>query len=554
MDSLALRLGVSSNTTVALGIVATIAAAAAAAVLARNCERLLYPDCEDPKILETSPKVRSEFLRRDNGASKKRAQEGYDETSKQYNFQRRITGSPLRNMDLPRQLTLPQRATQSKEFLWIAGSNADWHIGLALLQFQFIGVLVVNIWDVKQNVSWSRKVEVPLAALLGAGPHFRPGSNGHRAPGSDGHEVTFGDHRLNGGCRASVRFTANSDGQLGAFVHFSGNVHASPNSACGEGQQRIRRHGRRYVEFDYAVKVPTDHLSMVFPIGPHRASMVVKFAGASTAPAPRIRWDKEGEWMSLNASDDPTTTTTQRQQQQQQQQQQQLFLVALDYTRGLLRRETTWYWACVNCVAYRRKPFDTTNSTSHQRHPPPRADNVHQLCLHVPEENHHYLLDSTPVRFGFHLSSGTYDEDRSGISFESTVYIDGRVVLFQIPVKFTHDSGNKVSTSTLRSTWKIAHDASSTRLHGAHTTGGDLHENPNVATDPSSPGSPTDYQHRLQLTFTPVDGHLGHFNYVAIRGALLHYWGTFSGSVWVEGEEYVIHDAPGVIEDHYALW
>jgi hypothetical protein len=551
----------------ALTIGVCTAAAAVAVVLVRSdaVRWFLFPDLEDACILDTNADIRLDFLGTGPSSQPSTTSDrpsrdirvAYDETLRAYNFQRRIAGPLLMSMNFPERLTLAQRAMQKKEFVWIAGSNEDWHIGLALLQFQFIGVLVVNVWDVKHGVSWARKVEVPLAALLGAGPHFRPSASGHCAPGSDGHDVTFGDDSLSGGCRASVRFVRRHQNteevKCVAFVSFSGDVNASPNSApCmtqASERQGVRGQragprrsskGRRFVEFEYAVEMPAEYLNMVFPIGPHRASMVAKFAGAATVAhtsgstkecamhtAPRIRWDR-GDWASLDASRAPQSGHEKSAPSVRPES--QPFLVSMDYTRGLLRRETTWYWACMNCVAHRRTQCPRSANVPTHHHP--RSDNVHQI-VHLPDDRSVDQM-TTPVNFGFHLSSGTYDDNRSGVSFESTVFIDGRVVLFQLPVKFTHDSGTKVSTSTLRSNWKIEHDSPSRTDEGLH----DDHRQPN----------------RLQLTFTPADGHLGHFNYIAIRGALLHYWGMFSGSVWVDGEEYVIRSAPGVIEDHYALW
>ena len=120
-------------------------------------------------------------------------------------------------------------------------------------------------------------------------------------------------------------------------------------------------------------------------------------------------------------------------------------------------------------------------------------------------------------RYGLQLSEGTYDT-AGNYSLESTLWVDGITYPIQEPITYTPRNSSTPPQSTV---W----DVSSASVH---------------------------------LTFVPQGLILGSFHYYLIDGDLYHMWGLYSGYVLrvIDGTAYrvMLHDIPGTLEDHYALW
>lgn len=370
----------------------------------------------------------------------------FDEVTQTYHFVRQR--QPIRDFNLPKSTNWVQTLTQRKEFIWLSAADDKLQIGIALLQFNYISAVVVNIFCVESGRSFKQKIELP--GMIGV--KYIPGLDGTSSPTSTGHTVSF-NSSLFRSAAASVTSTGSS-----LRVQSAGLV--AEQSSSGD-----------WIPFaiDFELAIPAEHLNMVFPLGPKRASMVSKFAGAKLVGPLTVHVGKE------------TFVAPQA-------------LGGIDYTRGLLRRETTWYWTCLSARV--------------------GGDDV-----------------------GLHLSAFTYDF--KNVSVESTVFVNQTMHFVGAPVIWTKHlttvPGSK-DPNGLQAMWSV------------RTAAAQQHQR--VGVSPAASDLPIS----IDLTFSPKDLHLGSFHYGLMTGDLYHFWGVYSGTVTVGETVYTLSHVPGPLEDHYALW
>lgn len=293
-------------------------------------------DAEVADLLSADPAAWKEFTANSDGetgpGALSTAHSSYDESRDAYLFGR--TMAPAFTLEL-HPLGFVQRMTQMKEFVWVGISTADWQMGFAVLNFNYISTLVVQLYSKKYALSVKGRSDELLSSLTRRGACWVANSEGRYGPHASGHVVLFSSGRN----EASILF---KDGVIQFDV-----------------KSRLRAGSE--VRIAGAARLPPQYMGLVFPLGPHRPSLVCKVAAAPLVKPLEVSLQLPGQASATQhtfALDEAT--------------------LAMDYTRGLLRRHTLWRWACVT----------------------------------LPER-----------RLGIHLSSGTYDKDN--VSLESAVY-DGK--------------------------------------------------------------------------------------------------------------------------------
>lgn len=302
------------------------------------------PDHEEEHFIERHTTLRDAFSSLHSPLST--AESSYDVAERRYVAGRTLL--PRFSMDV-HPLTALQRYIQLKEFVWIGMATADFHLGVAVLQFHYASVLVVQLFQrpsssspVAKSLKGQRRI-VLLPPELGVGGEWIPDRfpNGSYGPHVEGHQILFRglsapwDTPLND---SIITFTA---GQV--CLNISAAVRG------GDGSEYV-------LQLVGAAAIPEKRMGLVYPLGPHRAAVVQKVAGAPFTKSLELR-------LTSTRGDARETVVLSD------------GYMAMDYTRGLLRRTTAWHWACV-----------TEPTTG----------------------------------IGLHLSSGTYDID--DISMESSIH------------------------------------------------------------------------------------------------------------------------------------
>ncbi|KAF5218455.1 hypothetical protein ECC02_008632 [Trypanosoma cruzi] len=243
-------------------------------------------------------------------------------------------------------LNAVQSYTQKKEFVWVGITAGPWLVGVAVLQFNYISVFTVSLYNVDSEESWKAMTVVPLLAPWFGG-RWIPNEKGKMGPTSAGHRVEF--HPPFSSQRASLCFEDRS-----IKVDVTGTVWQQTGNGTRTASQRYEVHA--------VATLPEEFLGIVFPLGPRRAALVNKMAAAPLQTPLNMRFN-EKEWSGEG-------------------------YFSMDYTRGLLRRETHWHWASA----------------------------------------------TAPAGYGFHLSEGTYDVDNKSV--ENTFYTGGKAVVLDTRVEF----------------------------------------------------------------------------------------------------------------------
>ncbi|RNF12970.1 uncharacterized protein Tco025E_06386 [Trypanosoma conorhini] len=317
-------------------------------------------------------------------------------------------------------LNTVQTYTQKKEFVWVGLTAGPWFVGVVVLQFNYFAAFSVSLYNVESEESWRATSRVPLPGPW-LGGQWVPNEKGEFGPTSAGHRVEFSAPLSTH--RARLCFAGRS-----VQVDATGVVAQQLPNGKSAGAQRYEVHA--------VATLPEEFLGVVFPLGPRRAALVSKVAAAPLQSPLKLRlggteWSGDG-------------------------------YLSMDYTRGLLRRETRWHWASA----------------------------------------------TAPAGYGFHLSEGAYDVDNKSV--ENTFYAGGRAVLLETRVEF-----HKVTAAA--KVWTLTGDG-------------------------------------IQLRFRHADAHDAALHVGVVKTDLYHAWGTFDGSIRVEGAMYKFDRVAGVLEDHYALW
>lgn len=282
------------------------------------------------------------------------APSAFDDVTQSYVWGRVI--GPHFSADL-HPLTAIQRYLVRKEFVWLGVTSGPWLVGIAILQFNYMSTLVVQLYRAADadgpELSLKGRVDVPVVSPFTSFGGKWVGL--HMNPTSAGHAVSFKGLPWS---QATANLTF-SDGAIYVTV-------AAP--LRGSNGEQYHMHLTATVS---TRDVPMT--GMLYPLGPRRPSIVYKLAAAPLLqPATILLHAAKG-----NTKPQRLVLSTGH--------------AALDYTRGLLRRRTEWYWACL--------------SLAHG--------------------------------FGLHLSSGAYDFN--GTSMESSVYnaTSGHTAFLDEHVHFT---------------------------------------------------------------------------------------------------------------------
>ncbi|KAG8340413.1 hypothetical protein TRVL_08761 [Trypanosoma vivax] len=241
-----------------------------------------------------------------------------------------------------------QAYTQKKEFVWIGISARPWFIGFAVLQFGYVSVFCIQLYNTVTRESWKAKTTVPLFGWLFGGK-WVSNVHGSVGPTAEGHSVDFSAPFT--GQSAKIRF-------VGGGLEFD--VSGTVKKVEGLPSRKPTLAAR--YELSGSAQLPKEFLGLVFPLGPRRAAVVHKFSAVPLS-RPLSVGIGEGVWHGMGH-------------------------ISMDYTRGLLRRDTRWCW----CTA------------------------------------------TAPEGYGFHLSAGTYDI--GGKSMENSFYANGKVALLNTAVGF----------------------------------------------------------------------------------------------------------------------
>lgn len=402
------------------------------------------------------------------------------------------------SMSLPGDLNWVQTLTQKKEFMWIGMTSGEWMFGAALLRFNYNNGVVVHLYNAKSQQSFFRQIEIPIIAPF-SGPYFIPNADGDVSIAAPGHCVTFNS-------LASV-FSTNVSACATERRTFALKLTTVFNK-CAMVANEVRGASCAVpfeIEFEIEVRADDDFMSLVYPLGPRRAAVVTKVAAA---PVRNLRMSLSGAQVTPHPTSVP--------------------LASLDYTRGLLRRLTIWRWASMSAMALDKKT-------------------------------------GARVPVGFHISRDTYDY--MGASVESAVY------------GTNSSSSSSISSSSSQSPSAPVGDRRFVNfLDDPTITITKLSKAPagDAPTDKRPPYESL-WQLRgcngaLDLIFTPAGPHFhGDFHYGILDGDLFHMWGTYTGKVPrvfatsalrrecdarrdIDACALYVKDAPGVLEEHYALW
>jgi hypothetical protein len=197
--------------------------------------------------------------------------------------------SPVKDFNM-HQLTPFQTFAELKEFAYTAVADQEWFIGSAILQFHYNAAAIVYVLNTKTNVSYITQLELPLVAFLGAS--FDTNSS-----------AINGCVYWNGMLGLTARKCYNSLSES-YDVQLTGTF----------------KNGPKY-DIQYSISLKGEAMSMVFPLGPKRPSLVTKYAGAVSS----ARLVLDGQVHLLHNP-----------------------LGMMDWTRGLLRRLTYWHWTTMS--------------------------------------------------------------------------------------------------------------------------------------------------------------------------------------------------------------
>lgn len=360
------------------------------------------------------------------------------------------TTTPHFSLDL-HDLNAVQKYTELKEFVWTSVTSGPWLVSFAVMNLQYADILVASIYRVGDatfgGASLKAGVTIPLVSpLIKSGSEWVPNATGGIGPSSPGHKVLFSTPPLGQPASAAITFTERE-------ILFD-------VSATFKGEWDGKEDVTVAARITGAATRPATFMGLAFPLGQNRPSLVNKMAAVPlVANSAQLTVDVKGVGGRAVVVPLPAGA------------------LAMDYTRGLLRRHTEWFWACVS---------DPATGT------------------------------------GFHLSAGTYDVDGASVEAAlfstakggSTAFLDERVSFTALPV----DPSQPAAAKAPWHPWKI--------------------ESPSIS-----------------LVFTPRDGYGARVNVKVINVNLDHQWGTFSGTVkQPDGSVVTLDEAPGVFEDHDALW
>lgn len=291
--------------------------------------------------------------------------ESFNAEKASYNFGR--YRHILEDMNL-HELTPSQIFMQKKQFVWSSVANNDWFIGSAVFHFGYTSGILVYVYDIRQSISHQIQIELPIVGhVLGAS--FNSNTEKHRISPLNGC-ATFDMLGVSGSkCYFDNRFVVKLKGQFKDQVPFDIQYY-----------------------LDYA---DDDSMSLVFPIGPKRASVVNKLGGVVATEASMVL-----NGVSIELKD---------------------CLGLMDYTRGLLRRFTLWHWTAMTWYS------DAISSHGHGESMNKRK------------------------RYGLQLSEGTYDNNNN-VSLESTLWVDGTAHHINIALVYTQLD---VSLAAQFSNWTV---------------------------------------------------------------------------------------------------
>ncbi|EPY35779.1 hypothetical protein STCU_00916 [Strigomonas culicis] len=299
-------------------------------------QTLYRVDKEEDWLIERSAVMRQSFF----SASLESAASSYDAAAGEYVWGR--TTAPAFASDL-HALNAVQRATQLKELVWLSVTAGDWLVGFAVLQLHYQSTLAMHIY---RRGPAGLSLAGRVGGLARGGGVWHANATGAMGPTARGHRVTFRSlaapgHRLLPAAAATLTF---ADGEVRFDVRVSLPARGLRLAAAG------------------AAAVASGMTGLVFPLGPHRAAVVYKAAAAPLTAPLTLRYSADG------APEEEVRLAE--------------GLLAMDYTRGLLRRHTRRRWGCV----------------------------------------------SAPSGVGLHLSQGAYDVD--GVSMENALFRRGRAPRF----------------------------------------------------------------------------------------------------------------------------
>lgn len=251
-----------------------------------------------------------------------------------------------------------QRYTELKEFVWMSVTSGPWLVGFAVLQLQFADNLVMQVYrrDGDAGVtSLKARVSIPLLSpVLGWGTQLIPNASGAVGPAAPGHRVRYRSPPFHPNAHADINFTE-ADIRFDVQATLTGAFDGTPGTTAA-----VRVVG--------TARYPAQSMALCFPLGRHRPSLVLKMAAVPLVPSSTVltidvKGAKATEEEEEEGRRQPVVVALSE------------GLLAMDYTRGLLRRHTKWYWASFS---------------------DPRS------------------------QLGVHLSSGAYDAD--GVSTEASLF------------------------------------------------------------------------------------------------------------------------------------
>ncbi|KAH9600447.1 Protein of unknown function DUF2804 [Trypanosoma melophagium] len=311
----------------------------------------LQTDKEEPRYAEKSA-VRQEFF----SDALQHATSSYNTLTDHYVWGRTLKPSYVVQLH---PLNVIQQYTQKKEFVWIGLTAGPWLVGFAVLQFNYVSVFSVQFYNAESGESWKSKTAIPLLAPFFGGK-WVPNKVGNFGPNVGGHRVVFKAPFTSH--RAAITFTGKS-----VYIEVTGSVSQCrvSKTRTTTTQQEDEEQELMYEIFGTA-SLPEEFLGFVFPLGPRRAAVVSKLAAAPLQTPLELRLGKQ-KWRGAG-------------------------YFSMDYTRGLLRRETRWHWASA----------------------------------------------TSPGGYGFHLSEGTYDIGNKSV--ENTFYVSGKAMLIDTAVVFLQET------------------------------------------------------------------------------------------------------------------
>jgi hypothetical protein len=240
----------------------------------------------------------------------------YDASRRAYNFGRYTR--PIKHMNVGPMSPL-HRVAADKGFVWIGMNDGEWHVSMALLQFNYAAAAVVSVYCPRTNASWSLYRDLPaLLALIG--PKFV--ADGQGRIGVSAGCVKYGDlWATMSVCYNESTATVDVAADVWLKPDIAG-VHTAPSLLAGSAN------ATRLV-FNYSVDIGLGTFpNMVMPLGANRAVSVSKYAARPIAQGHLSLTTESGTTVASRALGGA--------------------LAATDYTRGLLRRRSVWKWLCLS--------------------------------------------------------------------------------------------------------------------------------------------------------------------------------------------------------------